>query len=82
LNYVKFLRLSPDEFSKLLHLDNDTLYFVYKEDETVAELYLGNKLISGGDIISDEGASYLSNLKDIALCEIQDRDALIYSELY
>lgn len=83
MHYVKFLQLSSHEFAQLKYKDYDTLYFVYEADENTVELYLGNKLISSGNSgISPEGARKLSQLSDVAINEIQDRDILIYSDLY
>ena len=49
-NYVKFRRGTLEAFKNLGNrIEQDTLYFIYEEDESTAELYLGSKLISGGD---------------------------------
>lgn len=45
-NYVKFLRGTPTAYHKLTHKDADTLYFVSEADETVGQLWLGEKLIT------------------------------------
>lgn len=76
-NYVKFRRGTPDAFAKLSSPDIDTLYFIYEEDETTGELYLGNKLIAGaGDII---GATTLRALQDVLLSEsLNDKEVLVY----
>ena len=56
----------------------DTLYFIYNEDESTAELYLGSKLISGGDDVTG-GASSLAELSDVILgSELKDKDFLVY----
>ena len=56
----------------------DTLYFIYGEDENTAELYLGSKLISGGDG-SAGGVSSLAELSDVILnSELRDKDFLVY----
>lgn len=78
MNYVKFLRCSPKLYQGLIHKDNDTLYFVYEEDETTAELYLGTKLITGVDISSGKGG-YLSQLKDVFINEgLSHSQLLVY----
>ena len=54
-NYVKFRRGTPGAFEQILNAnkaERDTLYFIYEEDESSAELYLGSKRISGGDGVS------------------------------
>lgn len=47
--YVKFLRGTPEAYARLPHKDSDTLYFIYEEDESTGILYLGSKVIAGGD---------------------------------
>ena len=47
--YVKFLRGTPEAYARLRHKDSDTLYFIYEEDESTGILYLGSKVIAGGD---------------------------------
>lgn len=54
-NYVKFLRGTPAAYANLPNKDNDTLYFIYEEDEASSLLYLGSKLITGSDTVI-EGA--------------------------
>lgn len=59
-------------------VDSDTLYFIYDDDKATGELYLGNRLISGGSA-QINGATYLSDLKDILLSEeLNTDDCLIY----
>jgi hypothetical protein len=82
MHYVKFLRLDSEEYKKLRYKDNDTLYFVSDADEYLVELYLGNKLIAGDNGTSEGGVHLLSQLKDISLNELVDRDVLVYSGLY
>lgn len=54
-SYVKFLKGSKKAYDKLHCKQEDTLYFVYDENETEGKLYLGDILISDGPItdISD-----------------------------
>lgn len=55
----------------------DTLYFIYEEDESTGELYLGSKLIAGGTSIS--GATTLALLQDVLInSNLNDQDCLIY----
>lgn len=50
-NYVKFRRGLAENFNRE-EADLDTLYFIYEKDESSADLYLGSKKISSGDIAS------------------------------
>ena len=74
--YVKFVRGSKTAFEALTQKDNDTLYFIYDENELSGELYLGNRLIRSG--ISS--ASKLNDLSDIVLSEVKANQVLIYDE--
>ena len=80
--YVKFLRGSPEAFAKLKHKDSDTLYFIYEEDESTGELYLGSKLIAGADCeCTGEGGgiSKLSDLKDVLISKnLNANSVLVY----
>ena len=50
VNYVRFQRGSLAAYQALTNPDKDTLYFIYdKEGSNVGSLYMGDKLISGGD---------------------------------
>jgi hypothetical protein len=70
-NYVKFRKGSPQAYENLRpNYDDDTLYFIYNEDEDDVKLYLGSKLISGGDSIG--------NLKDVIVNTVQDKQILVY----
>ena len=75
--YVKFVRGSKTAFEHLgSKRDNDTLYFIYEENDSSGELYLGSRLICGG--ISSAGK--LSDLSDIVLNEVKTNQVLIYDE--
>ena len=57
--------------------NNDTLYFIYEEDESSGSLYLGSKLIAGSGTI--EGAQVLSDLQDVLIsANLNENDCLIY----
>lgn len=73
-NYVKFRRGSLAKYQALESYDADTLYFIYDEDESDYQLYLGSKLIAGGDV--DEIS--LGNLKDVIIDNVQDKQILAY----
>jgi hypothetical protein len=79
-NYVKFRRGTPTAFNQLLQsgrVEQDTLYFIYDESGTLsAELYLGNKKISG---TGDSTTNSLSGLVDVNFSsEINDKSLLVY----
>ena len=64
-NYVKFQRGSQDAYNTLKEagkLDNNTLYFIYDDaNKSVGALYMGTRIISGGDITIAS-----ANLDDLA----------------
>lgn len=65
INYVKFQRGSQEAYDALKEagkLDENTLYFIYSADNSsVGALYMGNRIISGGDITIAS-----ANLDDLA----------------
>ncbi len=69
-NYVKFIRGTPTAYNNLLNKDADTLYFITAAGATSGTLYLGDKLIGG--------ASSLTQLGDLLLTTVQDRQILSY----
>lgn len=80
-NYVKFRKGSPQAYANLdPNYDNDTLYFIYDEDEDDAKLYLGNKLIAGGSTDTEDSSLelYLNDLLDVEIDNIEDKDILVY----
>lgn len=80
-SYVRFVRGSYADFEVLEQKRDDTLYFVYNEDETTASLYLGERLVSNGAAAggSEESTTkLLKDLEDVALNELADKDFLIY----
>lgn len=79
--YVKFMQGTPEAFAKLPRKDSDTLYVIYENDEINATLYLGSRVIAGGEIDSSlKLVSLLSELKDIQLNNkiIANDDFLVY----
>ena len=79
-NYVKFMRGTPEAFSRLQHKDTDTLYFITSADATDGLLYLGNKLISG-DNDKDLTTFSLSQLEDVLIQEdLSEKALLVYDE--
>lgn len=67
VSYVKFQRGTQEAYDKLLQadrIDENTLYFIYpKDNSVVGKLYLGERLISGGDIVLS--AANLDDLADV-----------------
>lgn len=50
--YVKFMRGTQEAYDALVKKDDNTLYFVYDPaNEKVGALYMGDRVISGGDIV-------------------------------
>lgn len=87
IHYVKFTRGSVSAWEALKRtpeqINNDTLYFIYENEQTSTEgkLYLGQKLISSsssnfsGDInISDIGDVYIDNSK------LDHKQLLVYND--
>lgn len=66
-NYVKFQRGTLAAYNALKNagsLNKDTLYFIYpEENKAVGSLYMGERIISGGDIVLE--SAYLDDLKDV-----------------
>ena len=69
--YVRFQRGSRQAYQVLLEsgrLDDNTLYFIYPEDnKSVGELYMGARLISGGDVTVT--SANLDDLADVIINE-------------
>ena len=67
VNYVKFQRGSQEAYDALKtagKLDENTLYFIYSADNSsVGALYMGNRIISGGDITI--ASASLDDLADV-----------------
>lgn len=67
VNYVKFQRGSQEAYDALKSagkLDENTLYFIYSADNSsVGALYMGNRIISGGDITI--ASASLDDLADV-----------------
>ena len=73
-SYVKFMRGTTKAYEKLAQKDDDTLYFLSDNNGQEGALYLGTKLIAGPDIV---GANKLKELKDVALTEGLNYDAIL-----
>ena len=75
--YVKFQRGLIANYKALPVKDPDTLYFVYTEDSSEAALYLGTRLIAGSEDL--QGASNLSELNDVYISSVGNKDILQYN---
>ena len=81
VNYVRFQRGSQAAYQALVdakNLDPNTLYFIYAEQGSTGALYLGDKLISGGDIVFT--SAYLDDLADVVVKEAQTDSFLVKAE--
>lgn len=78
-SYVKFQRGSQAAYDKLVkesRIDDNTLYFIYPEaNSTVGKLYMGARLISGGDVVLS--AASLNDLADVIATEVNVSDFLV-----
>lgn len=76
--YVRFLRGTKAAFDKIEIKDIDTLYFIYdSEDQTKGSLYLGNKLIGGGNG-STTTVTDINDLANVLISNVQDKQILTY----
>ena len=79
IDYVKFQRGSQAAYDKLLQanrVNDSTLYFIYSEDNReIGKLYLGARLISGGEINTSEIS--LTELSDVLVNTIKENSFLI-----
>lgn len=79
VSYVKFQRGTQDAYNKLSEadrIDDNTLYFIYpKDNSTVGKLYLGERLISGGDIVLS--AASLDDLADVIVAGAETNSFLV-----
>ena len=69
--YVKFIRGTPTAFEKLNPKSADTLYFISEAGSSTGKLYLGSKLISGGE-------ASISELGQIIVNAVKGNDVLVY----
>ena len=77
-NYVKFLRGTPEAYSKC-RKDPDTLYFVSVEGESVGQLWIGDKLITM-ETTDDGILNYLYELADVDTAGVKNGDVLTWSD--
>lgn len=79
VNYVKFQRGSQTAYEALKtagKLDDNTLYFIYpEENKSVGALYMGSRIISGGDITI--ASATLDDLADVIVNNAQTNSFLV-----
>ena len=76
-SFVKFQRGTLAAYNNLRTKDPDTLYFIYADaNNQYGSLYLGDKLISGGEV--SVVSSSLADLSDVNLANIADGQILSY----
>lgn len=81
VNYVKFQRGSQAAYNLLVtgkKIDENTLYFIYPDSNdtgSVGKLYLGSRLISGGDVVLTSAS--LSDLADVIVNETKANSFLV-----
>ena len=81
-NYIRIRRGTPPAYKRLRYKDPNTLYFIAEKDATTGLLYMGDKLIAGGDY--NEAVSAQINLKDLADViqeNVGDKDLLAYDAI-
>lgn len=81
VNYVRFQRGSQAAYQALVDsnsLDSNTLYFIYADKGSTGALYMGEKLISGGDTVFT--SAYLDDLADVVVAEAQTNSFLVKAE--
>lgn len=75
-NYVKFQRGSIASYERLTKKDDNTLYFVYTDDDqTTGKLYLGSRLISNN--VGGTNVTSLADLSDVILSEVGASNFLV-----
>lgn len=88
VSYVKFQRGTQAAYDKLTvrdasnniikKPDDNTLYFIYPEgNDSVGRLYLGDRLISGGDVVLT--AASLNDLADVITDNAKTNDFLVFN---
>ena len=78
-NYIRIRRGTPNAYKRLRYKDPNTLYFIAEKDATTGLLYMGDKLIAGGDTSESTAAQIeLKDLADVIVENIGDNDLLVY----
>ena len=74
--YVRFMRGTQEAYDALTKKDENTLYFVYDPSNINAgALYMGERIISGGDTILQSAS--LKDLADVLIDEIKVNSILV-----
>lgn len=74
--YVKFMRGTQEAYDALAKKDENTLYFVYDPaNEKVGALYMGDRVISGGDIVL--ASATLKELADVLVESTKENSFLV-----
>lgn len=74
--YVKFMRGTQAAYDALTSKDENTLYFVYDPaNEKVGALYMGDRVISGGDIVL--ASATLRELADVLVESTKENSFLV-----
>jgi hypothetical protein len=77
--YVKFMRGTQAAYDALTSKDDNTLYFVYDPaNEKVGALYMGDRVISGGDIVL--ASATLKELADVLADVTKENSFLVQRE--
>ena len=77
--YVKFMRGTQAAYDALANKDDNTLYFVYDPaNEKVGALYMGDRVISGGDIVL--ASATLKELADVLADTTKENSFLVQRE--
>jgi hypothetical protein len=78
-NYIRIRRGTPPTYKRLRYKDPNTLYFIAEKDATTGLLYMGDKLIAGGDYSEAVSAQIkLKDLADVIQENVGDKDILAY----
>ena len=78
INYVRFQRGTLAAYQALLEkgsIDENTLYFIYDENDSTGSLYMGEKIISGGD--TNYIFSTLDELSDVNVADAESNSFLV-----
>jgi hypothetical protein len=79
VNYVKFVRGTPQAFANLAIKNPDTLYFITEAESADGVLYLGSKRIGGTGNLS---TSSIDELRDVLISNnLSDKSFLVYDAI-
>ena len=67
-NYVKFMRGTPAAYLALPVKEPDTIYFVYEEEKTYGDLYIGSRKVASG--VNDNQQAIATKLSELADVDI------------